>query len=563
MLQKMYLFITTVALAITQATAFELVAGLPHENAAILETKFWEIADPQSDSYLQHLSLSEVRDIISSDLVKQETITTWFTALGATSTSINALGDTVTAVFDNDTLFDNNANIPSHTSFNLDFLLRRDEKGKVKVKVKSESHQHHQHLTAPLYGSYPPSAQKKAYGIPADLAATNDSTLQMVWGPGTFGYSLSDLKQLKSSDVPLLNLSRIIYDTKNHGEQGGDNFGEGNLDTQMISSFGLNVRTLVSNTNTSASTEEGNGFGQALLDFITQLSTRKELPQVLSLSLGSLGAYSCNLLCEAAAKKGIATADCQSFLQQQRQVCMFLSEKQVNRISAGFKILGARGVSVFGSSGDGGSHFSFGPFEGGNVADVLNDVSCELTMPVFPTTSPYVISVGGTDWSGFFNPDPTKPKAWSGSGGGFSWQFAQPAHQQKTVTNYLNAHKGQSGFPIPNTAFNASGRAYPDISAVAVEGTSQSSPTTAGIWSLIMDHRLNAGLPPLGFLAPRLWQVNEQYPGEAYESVKTGNTKTSCDTGFPSSEDGWDPVTGWGRPVWTGMVKHFGSDDRL
>ncbi len=36
--------------------------------------------------------------------------------------------------------------------------------------------------------------QKDAYGIPEDLAATNEKTLQMVWGPGTFGYSPPALK---------------------------------------------------------------------------------------------------------------------------------------------------------------------------------------------------------------------------------------------------------------------------------------------------------------------------------------------------------------------------------
>ena len=55
-------------------------------------------------------------------------------------------------------------------------------------------------------------------------------------------------------------------------------------------------------------------------------------------------------------------------------------------------------------------------------------------------------------------------------------------------------YSNQSVYPA-STAYNMSGRAYPDISAVAVDGTSQSSPTTAGIWSLLMDHRLNAGLP--------------------------------------------------------------------
>ena len=115
---------------------------------------------------------------------------------------------------------------------------------------------------------------------------------------------------------------------------------------------------------------------------------------------------------------------CQEFLQQQRQVCMYLSQAQTDRINHGFQILGARGVSIFGSSGDGGSHFSFGPFDGGReIGRVLNEISCQVhtveympmpcdrisqnqhlvieflmfqfQFPVFPTASPYVTSVGG------------------------------------------------------------------------------------------------------------------------------------------------------------------------
>jgi len=254
-------------------------------------------------------------------------------------------------------------------------------------------------------------------------------------------------------------------------------------------------------------------------------------------------------------KAGFSEEEVRQYLQEQRQVCMFLSREQVRRINTGFQLLGLRGVSVFGSSGDGGSHFSFQPFSGGAIADELNRVSCTYQMPVFPTTSPYVTSVGGTDWSGYFYPNPSKPKAWSGTGGGFSWEFGAPPHQKAAVSAYL---QGTSGLP-PSSSFNAAGRAYPDVSAIGVQGTSQSSPLVVGIFSLVTDHRLNAGLPPLGFLGPRLYQVMSDFPGEAFESVNYGNTKTDCDSGFPAQQ-GWDPVTGWGRPRWQGLLKHFGSD---
>ena len=550
-------FALVLALFLPTTSSFDLVAGLPHANSDLLEQQFWSISDPQSSQYLQFLSREEVASIVGSPPKLIQRVTAWFNAIGATAIAVSPYQDTVTATFDSSTTFTNRSfPVPP---FQFDFLLRRDPKIH-SVSVAASTTTVGGAASQWGSGTYSISNQKKAYGIPTTLAATNDSTLQMVWGPGTFGFSMSQLEQLKQSDVPLLNTTRVNFDTKNHGEQGGDNYGEGNLDTQMISSFGLNVHTLVSNTNTSASTEEGSGFGEALLDFVTSLSTRKQLPQVLSMSLGSLGGYACHLLCDKAVAKGVSKADCNSYLQQQRQVCMFIDTQQVDRISNGLKILGARGVTVFGSSGDGGSHFSFQPFEGGNIANVLNEISCEYSMPVFPTTSPYVVSVGGTAWTGFFNPDPTKPKAWSGSGGGFSWQFPQPAHQTTEVATYLSAHRQASGFPA-STSFNSTGRAYPDLAAVAVDGTSQSSPTMAGIFALLMDHRLNAGLPPLGFVAPRLWQVASAFPGEAFESVTAGNTKTSCATGFPASGSKWDPVTGWGRPVWSGIVKHFGQDN--
>jgi tripeptidyl-peptidase-1 len=239
---------------------------------------------------------------------------------------------------------------------------------------------------------------------------------------------------------------------------------------------------------------------------------------------------------------------------------MFLSTAQQARINTAFQVLGLRGVSIFGSSGDGGSHFSFGRFEGGALAQTLNEISCKYQMPVFPTSSPYLVSVGGTMWS---NGDKSVPITWSGfgggSGGGFSWEFEMPDYQKDAVAAYL---ANTTGLP-PLSSFNQTGRAFPDISAYATMGTSQSCPIMAGIFSLITDARLNAGLPPLGFVAPRIWKLAKQYPGQAFEIVGKGNSKTSCDNGFPSTPNGWDPNTGWGRPIWTGMVAHLASDKLL
>ena len=82
---------------------------------------------------------------------------------------------------------------------------------------------------------------------------------------------------------------------------------------------------------------------------------------------------------------------------------------------------------------------------------------------------------------------------------------------------------------------------------------------SAGLFALIIDHRLNLGLPPLGYVAPRLYDIATSHPGEAFEDIVGGDSSTSCDNGFPATE-GWDANTGFGRPVWEGWVKYFGED---
>eukprot|EP00973_Karenia_brevis_P042718 5912014-Karenia_brevis.AAC.1 len=82
-----------------------------------------------------------------------------------------------------------------------------------------------------------------------------------------------------------------------------------------------------------------------MLDFVTELPSRDVVPQVLSLSLGSLSAYSCDLLISEGVKAGFSEKDVRKYLQEQRQVCMLLSRDQVRRIGIGLQLLGLRGVS--------------------------------------------------------------------------------------------------------------------------------------------------------------------------------------------------------------------------
>ena len=544
--------------ALCVASTFEITAHLrSRANIAELQTLYDSVADPHALQYQQFLTRSALAQLVGATDERVDAASAWLRDLNGQDVRVSALHDRVSATFsDTDTGTEvwSARGLPLSRPDGVTIVTRRGPGG---ADAPPQRQRTASNVPAHPQSTYSISAQKKAYGIPVDLAATNEQTLQMVWGPGTFGYSPEALAAFRAAECPGLNLDRIQFDTKNHGTPGGDNFMEGSLDVRMIASFGMNASTLVSNTNASTSTEEGDGFGLAFLDFVTELASRPTVPHVLSLSLGSLSAASCTLLCQKAAQSGrVSLAECEDYLQTQRQVCMFLSTEQSAKIDRALMALGLRGVTIFGSSGDGGSHWSFGKFPGwGKVPRELNKIGCEFQFPIYPSPSPYVVSVGGTDWEGG---DPRRPTMWSGSGGGFSWQFAQPAYQQAAVRHYLSSTQG---LPPPES-FNASGRAYPDISAVAVEGTSMSSPTFAGIFTLITDARLNAGLKPLGPLGPRLWHVAQAFPGEAFEDITTGDSKTSCSNGFPAAK-GWDPTTGFGRPVWAGLVKHFAADDSL
>jgi hypothetical protein len=223
------------------------------------------------------------------------------------------------------------------------------------------------------------------------------------------------------------------------------------------------------------------------MDFSIQLAEMDPMPGVVSLSLGSLSAYSCNTLCtkansdygidlggtidfEANVKRRgrrwihiFAMIECQSYLQQQRQVCMMDSMDQ--QAASGVQLMkaGAKGTSVFAAAGDGGSHFSFVSFPDDRIGRALNKVSCSYNFPTFPASHPAVTAVGGTQWSGG---SPQQPVSWSSGGSGFSWQFSRPPYQNDVVQNYLSAQNGTNLFP-PYGSFNAGGRAYPDIAAVA------------------------------------------------------------------------------------------------
>lgn len=213
-------------------------------------------------------------------------------------------------------------------------------------------------------------------------------------------------------------------------------------------------------------------------------------------------------------------------------------------VCAQFAQLGARGVSLLFASGDNG----VGP----TGACITNDgKNTTAFLPSFPSTCPYITSVGGTK---DFGPEVAAFDPGNGfaSGGGFSNYFPRPSYQDGAVRGYLRTLGTQF-----TGLYNPSGRAYPDISAqsqayvtvwdgmfVSLDGTSASTPTASAILALVNDALLAAGKPPLGFLNPWLYKRGFK----AFTDVLSGSAIGCNTTGFMAAK-GWDPVTGYGTPV--------------
>ncbi|KJA29734.1 hypothetical protein HYPSUDRAFT_196076 [Hypholoma sublateritium FD-334 SS-4] len=217
------------------------------------------------------------------------------------------------------------------------------------------------------------------------------------------------------------------------------------------------------------------------------------------------------------------------------------------RTCAQFAQLGARGVSLMFSSGDGG--VGDGDEDPATQTCITNNgLNQTKFIPGFPASCPFVTAVGGT--SHF----PETAVSTFFSGGGFSNFFARPSYQDKDVSAYLS--KLPKG--LYAGLFNPNGRGIPDVAAQSdlfkvfiggqaflIGGTSASSPAFTGFVALLNDVRLNAGLPPLGFLNPFLY--SKGFAG--LNDITIGNNGGCGTPGFNAST-GWDPgkFTGLGTP---------------
>lgn len=191
----------------------------------------------------------------------------------------------------------------------------------------------------------------------------------------------------------------------------------------------------------------------------------------------------------------------------------------------------AEGKSFWVSSGDEGSACSL-VVNTGTPAGVP-DVE-------YPSSSPYVVAVGGTSLTGQ-SAQPTREITWLGGGGGYS-AVENAAPWQVDTTTALPQELGRG---VPDVSLDADPQSgyVVVVAGVATDigGTSASAPAWNGIWARVLQRN-----PTIGFAAPALY------------AAKAGITDITVGTnGLYPATPGYDLSTGLGSADITALVNGF------
>lgn len=275
----------------------------------------------------------------------------------------------------------------------------------------------------------------------------------------------------------------------------------------------------------------------------------------------------------------IANVISQSFAAAEES---FGSSQSLENLRHAFKSAAQNGVTVLGSSGDGGTaNYTKEPVKSGGTLIPYPSV-------VWPASDPLVTGVGGTNLctdatatSGRTADNANPPAAckanpgqaevtWAGTGGGYSHVFSKPGYQN-TLPAGSTPIAGMRG--VPDIAFEASPRTGslvyvslpPDGSGglkcgttpcstgwYDIGGTSLACPQYAGLVA-IADQLNNGGL---GLINPALYKLAAdpaRYASDFYD-ITTGNNQTNPSVPGYSATTGWDPATGLGTPNAANLV---------
>jgi len=567
-----------------------LQIGVKQSNFGELERHLYEVSDPSHERYGKHLSHEEVNELIKPTDEALDLLHEWLAANGVASASYSPAKDWVSITIDVST---------AERLLDTEYHVYKHDDGSELVRAPSWSlPKHlHEHVDAiqpttsfmraiqkrevaaepSIPWPYPGINEAKSHslkkvctinGTTPDCFATLYQTKGYVQKAGSknqIGFNnflgeipiRPDTKQFlelyKPSAVAAASKYKFVSVDGGPFQDGPLTVAQWNATNPISKEANLDVETIIGQVgdmkviayttggeppqipDEAAGDPPGN---EPYLVWVNYVLAQKSLPQVISTSYGD-----------------------------DEQTVPYDYAK---RVCNGFAQLGARGVSMLFSSGDGGAGDAAGDDAS---ACISNDGKKTFKfLASFPPSCPYITAVGATQG---FEPETSaarpanglgpdgKPHGYYASGSGFSEYFPRPSYQDDVVPQYVKNMKGEH-----KGLFNPNGRAYPDLAAQGlyfkyvwngtvgiISGTSASSPLMASIIALVNDALISSGKSPLGFLNP--WLYQKGYKG--FTDITSGKNGGCNTTGFPTTK-GWDAVTGFGTPIFPEIVKLAGCE---
>jgi subtilase family serine protease len=528
----------------------ELVIALKQKNIDKLESLVLDISNPKSKNYGKYLTQDQVRDFVSLPKSQVAKVYFWLNINGVHK--VTNYGDALKITADHQTINKllktktfkvprskrvvsvDQYTIPHYLQDTVQFIggiYNKDyqkAKNKKKVNVKKSADVDSRYIGREVLC--------RLYNFDCNYAIKNNISVGAVEYQGNSGFTQTDVRDSqKNNGQHMKNISHIV----------GANFGistESELDVQMISQSANNNQEWYWDVD---------GW---LYEFAVDYFNAKESPNVTSHSWGWAEDKQCDIIS-----------------------CGNMTSKQyVQRVNNEYLKIVALGKTICVASGDAGAP--------GRTSEMCS-VNRPPTNPVFPGSSPWVVSVGATyvvssankvNWTtplcqkqgcatGLTEREINfEATGWT-AGGGFSNYSFRPFWQNEAVNKYFD-----TGVPLPHN-FSVYGRAYPDVtvtghncptwedgSVSGVDGTSCSSPTFAGLVGLLNDYQMSQGKPLVGLATPLFYLMYSSDPS-TFNDIMSGNnwcTEANC---CPVREDGgsnygfvgscgYDPVTGLGTP---------------
>ncbi|KAF7376342.1 Subtilisin-like protein [Mycena sanguinolenta] len=509
------------------SNVLNLRINLAQNNLAGLESALMAAAVPSSPSYGQWLSKEDVESFARPSDETTAAVSQWLSDNGVDSTPVSTAGDWISIavpVSKANKLLNADFSVFTHEASGqqsvraLEYSIPASLQAHIKVVTPTTSFAGplrdgpvftaiQQPAAVPVNCNtlMTPTCLQDLYQLPTAAAPINSSVVAVATFEDQFADQpdLTQFLEMLRPDIPSNTSFNLI--SVEGGTNNFDNPNESSLTSNFDIQYTVGVATGVPITLVSVGGINGpfqDGPDMGFLDIATALIAETAPPQVLTSSYG--------FQFETDLSQPLTSAMCDAYMQ-----------------------LTARGVSIMFAAGDGG------------VAGAPTNVPCTTFLPVFPTC-PYVTIVGATSGS--------PETAASFSAGGFSNYFPQPSYQADAVSAYLTSIGTEYA-----GLFNASGRAYPDVSAMGVllefvdqgdvghiTSTAVSSPIFASVIGLLNAQLLAAGKPVLGFLNPWIY-ANPQ----AFNDVTSGSNP-GCSTEL-SVIFCWDPVSGIGSPNFPAM----------